>query len=182
MGTLILVFGPTRSGKSEWAEQLARNSGLTVTYVATAAENRDDPEWTARLERHRQRRPASWQTVCAPRDLTAVINRHDQYEHCLLVDSLGSWVSNWLETDEAAWQAVTAPWLTRLQAPRGTLILVAEEVGAGVVPAYALGRRFRDRLGHLMRQVGALARPVYWVTGGHVLDLSQLGQPLPSAG
>lgn len=182
MGTLILVCGPARSGKSEWAEQLALNSGLAVTYVATAAENPDDAEWTARLERHRQRRPATWQTVCAPRQLTEAISTHDVADRCLLVDSLGTWVSNWLAVDEAAWQAVTAPWLSQLQTPCGTLILVAEEVGAGVVPAYELGRLFRDRLGYLIRQIGAFAKPVYWVTGGHALDLSRLGQPLPGQG
>ena len=56
---------------------------------------------------------------------------------------------------------------------------MAEETGWGVVPAYSTGRLFRDRLGNLVRRLGAIANPVYLVTGGHVLNLSTLGFPLP---
>ena len=61
------------------------------------------------------------------------------------------------------------------------LVFVAEETGWGVIPAYPLGRLFRDRLGSLIRQLGAICQPVYLVTGGHVLNLSVLGTPLPSS-
>jgi adenosylcobinamide kinase/adenosylcobinamide-phosphate guanylyltransferase len=60
----------------------------------------------------------------------------------------------------------------------GTVIFVAEETGWGVVPAYPIGRLFRDRLGELVRKLGIIANPVYLVTGGHVLNLSVLGSPL----
>jgi adenosylcobinamide kinase/adenosylcobinamide-phosphate guanylyltransferase len=59
------------------------------------------------------------------------------------------------------------------------VILVAEETGWGVVPAYATGRLFRDRLGHLIRRVGAIAHTVYLVTGGYAVNLSEIGIPLP---
>ena len=45
MGKIILVTGPARSGKSEWAENLALESGKKVVYIATANENPHDLEW-----------------------------------------------------------------------------------------------------------------------------------------
>jgi len=69
--------------------------------------------------------------------------------------------------------------LAGLQYRSSQVIFVAEETGWGVVPAYQLGRTFRDRLGGLVRRLGAVADTVYLITGGHVLNLSQLGHPLP---
>ena len=66
---LILVTGAARSGKSEWAETLALGSNKTVTYVATATIDPNDPEWQARISRHQQRRPVTWTTICAVEDL-----------------------------------------------------------------------------------------------------------------
>jgi adenosylcobinamide kinase / adenosylcobinamide-phosphate guanylyltransferase len=68
--------------------------------------------------------------------------------------------------------------LASLEKTSGTIILVSEETGWGVVPAYPLGRLFRDRLGSLTRRVGAIAQAVYLVTAGYALDLTQLGTPL----
>ncbi len=181
MGRLTLVLGPARSGKSDWAEHLAQRTGLAVTYVATALENPADLEWTARIDKHRARRPTEWTTLAAPEELAAALRTNDVSQRCLLVDSLGTWVSNGLARAEADWAERTAAFLAVLVALRGECICVAEDVGAGVIPAYPSGRLFRDRLGHLVRQVGAIARPVYWVNGGHALNLSELGIPLPVA-
>ncbi|GAB4459696.1 MAG: hypothetical protein OHK0037_05610 [Elainellaceae cyanobacterium] len=98
---------------------------------------------------------------------------------CWLVDALGTWLANLLEQDDTTWQSTVSTLLSVLQASPADLILVAEETGWGVVPAYPLGRLFRDRLGSLTRRIGAIAQSVYLVTGGHALDLVQLGARLP---
>lgn len=178
-GKLILVTGPARSGKSEWAETLAVQTGKPVFYVATAAIDPNDLEWLERIEQHQRRRPASWTTMHVPIHLEATI-RQSSASRCLLVDSLGTWVANFLEQDEMSWIKIQQGLLDSLENTAADVILVAEETGWGVVPAYPIGRKFRDRLGALIRQVGALAAPVYLVTGGHVLNLSVLGSSLPS--
>jgi adenosylcobinamide kinase/adenosylcobinamide-phosphate guanylyltransferase len=99
---------------------------------------------------------------------------------CLLVDSLGTWVANFLEQDELTWQNIVQEFLETVQLVAADMIFVAEETGWGVVPPYPTGRTFRDRLGDLVRQLGAICQEVYLVTGGHVLNLSVLGSPLPS--
>lgn len=176
-GRIVLVTGAARSGKSEWAETLARRRNPRVTYVATAEVDPTDLEWQERIERHRRRRPSHWQTLSVPIHLAAAIEAAVP-PHCLLVDSLGTWVANLLHRDESAWQEIAVQFLDSLQRIQVDAILVAEEVGWGVVPAYPLGRQFRDRLGHLSRQVGALADAVYLVTGGHALNLSLLGEAI----
>ncbi|NEO23358.1 bifunctional adenosylcobinamide kinase/adenosylcobinamide-phosphate guanylyltransferase [Moorena sp. SIO4A5] len=179
---LILVTGPSRSGKSEWAETLAMQTGKSVIYVATATTNPDDPEWLARIEKHQQRRPSSWTTLLVPLDLPGTITNYSDINHCLLVDSLGTWVANCLEQDDTVWHQTLQNLWKSLTKVKGSVIFVAEEAGWGVVPAYPMGRSFRDRLGNLVRHLGHLANPVYLVTGGHVLNLSILGQPLPYKG
>jgi adenosylcobinamide kinase/adenosylcobinamide-phosphate guanylyltransferase len=113
-----------------------------------------------------------------PIDLAAAIQQAPA-EICLLVDSLGTWLANLLEQDAATWNTTQQELIRTLQASRSTVILVAEETGWGVVPAYPAGRLFRDRLGSLTRQIGTIADVVYLVAAGHVLNLSQLGRPLP---
>ncbi|HEY9750859.1 MAG TPA: bifunctional adenosylcobinamide kinase/adenosylcobinamide-phosphate guanylyltransferase [Allocoleopsis sp.] len=178
--SVCLVTGPARSGKSEWAEALAMQSDKTVIYVATAQTDPSDLEWQARIERHRDRRPTTWQTIAEPIDLTAVIQQAQPHQ-CLLVDSLGTWLANLLEQDEAAWEQTQQIFLESLQATQSQVILVAEETGWGVVPAYPIGRTFRDRLGSLVRHSSAIADVVYLVTGGYVLNLKNLGTPLNQA-
>lgn len=212
---LILVSGPARSGKSEFAEQLAQDSGLPVTYVATAALDTDDQDWAERIQQHRARRPTDWATLEAPNLLDALQDAlgdklqnafrigasttsipkaitlprgsrqpDDQQgkqptpAHCLLIDSLGTWVANRLETNDSEWRAEVEAVLEHLARLPALCILVAEETGWGVVPAYPLGRQFRDRLGHLVRQIAPLCETSYLVAAGHILDLGQLGRPL----
>lgn len=174
---LILVTGAARCGKSEWAETLTIESGKIVTYIATATIDPTDLEWQARILRHQQRRPPSWKTVAAIETLAAEIGR-SQSSDCILVDSLGTWVANLLDRSNIEWDQLTQELLGKLTTTLGTIILVAEETGWGVVPEYASGRLFRDRLGMLTRQIGSIASTVYLVTGGHVLNLSQLGTRL----
>ena len=175
---VILLTGPARSGKSEWAETLALQSGKSVIYVATAHMDPDDLEWQTRLKQHRHRRPENWVTLEVPQQLVATIETAT-HNHCLLIDSLGTWVANLLEQNDTSWERTVQSLLLSLQQAASDVILVAEETGWGVVPAYPSGRQFRDRLGSLVRRLGAIAQPVYLVTGGHVLNLSALGVPLP---
>ncbi len=176
---IVLVTGPARSGKSEWAENLAMKKGKPVVYVATAKIDPSDAEWQLRIEKHRQRRPSTWQTLAVPIELTATFSNSTS-ANCMLIDSLGTWVANLLNLDEENWEKKERELLNTLQVSEADVIFVAEETGWGVVPAYESGRKFRDRLGKLSRQIGAIADTVYLVTAGHVLNLSVLGQPLAS--
>jgi len=162
-GHLTLVVGGARSGKSRVAEELAASTGEPVTYVATAVVTADDPDLAERVTRHRARRPASWQTLEAGASLPQALVGLDG---AVLVDALGTWVAATpdLRVDPAE--------LCRVLARRkGRTVVVSEEVGLGVHPETALGRRFRDVLGELNQAVAAVADEVLLVVAGRVLRL-----------
>jgi adenosylcobinamide kinase / adenosylcobinamide-phosphate guanylyltransferase len=175
---LILVTGPSRSGKSDWAEALATQSEQPVLYIATSINSPDDREWQARIQRHRDRRPAHWTLWEVPQVLSEAISQAPE-QHCILIDSLGTWLANQLDQTTEQWQKTEAELLTTLQRSTQPIILVAEEVGWGVVPAYPAGRLFCDRLGTLSRRIGVLADRVYLVVTGYALDIKALGQAVP---
>jgi adenosylcobinamide kinase / adenosylcobinamide-phosphate guanylyltransferase len=178
LGRLILVTGPTRSGKSDWAEALADRSQQSVLYIATSLSDPQDLEWQARIEAHRDRRPQVWTTLEVPYALSKAIYEASS-PCCLLIDALGTWVANSLEQSNEAWRQTEAEFLDALYGSLNRIILVAEEVGWGIVPAYPAGRLFRDRLGELVRHAGAMSDQVYLVAAGYAFDIKKLGQSVP---
>jgi adenosylcobinamide kinase / adenosylcobinamide-phosphate guanylyltransferase len=178
LSKVVLVTGPSRSGKSEWAETLAGQSRKAVVYVATAIIDPKDSEWQERIEQHQKRRPSNWTTLTVPEQLSATL-ADAKPNTCLLVDSLGTWIANLLQQEDADWENTVTEFLDTVDLVAAEMIFVAEETGWGVVPAYPIGRKFRDRLGSVVRHLGAISHTVYLVTGGHVLNLSLLGSPLP---
>lgn len=177
--SIVLVTGPARSGKSEWAESLALKSNNCVIYIATALVNPDDVDWVKRITKHRRRRPEQWLTweVTALQLIDAIAT--SAASSCLLVDSLGTWVASLLDKDATEWEKIVENLLNTLHKATQEIIFVAEETGWGVVPAYPSGRIFRDRLGNLVRRISAICASVYLVTGGYALNLTTLGSPLP---
>lgn len=175
MGKVILITGPARSGKSEWAEKLALNS-KNVVYIATSNRDANDPEWLLRIQQHVIRRPQNWLTLEVPIFLSQALA--NVKPDCILVDSLGTWVANLLEQEETQWDNTVGDFLNTVELVAADIIFVAEETGWGVVPAYPVGRKFRDRLGSLVRRLSKISDTVYLVTGGYALNLSTLGTPL----
>jgi adenosylcobinamide kinase / adenosylcobinamide-phosphate guanylyltransferase len=174
MKKAILVTGPARSGKSEWAERLAHQSGLQVVYIATAQVDPDDQEWQDRIRQHQERRPAAWHTEPVPIDLPNTLQKAPAGT-CLLVDSLGTWLANVLDYDQETWSKTVHQLADSLSQTPASVIFVSEETGWGIVPAYPTGRLFRDRLGALTQQIAATCDAVYLVTAGYALDLKTLG-------
>jgi adenosylcobinamide kinase / adenosylcobinamide-phosphate guanylyltransferase len=185
---LILITGPVRSGKSAFAEQLARASGKPVTYVATARYDPNDPEWVERIAHHRARRPADWEVVevgGAGTPGLAVLIRDTPEERVLLVDSLGTWLADRMSAHNgdislhaSALEKEAGDLLEALCGSPTRVILVGEEVGWGIVPPYPSGRLFRDILGRLQQRLMREAEQAYLVVAGHALDLHALGKPI----
>jgi histidinol-phosphate aminotransferase len=172
-GRRVLVLGGSRSGKSRHAEQLLADAA-PVTYVATALGDPADPEWTARIERHRTRRPAGWATA-ETTDPAKLI--HQAAAGALLIDSVTTWLARVMD-DCGCWSEVPpedadlrlADAVDTLVGAWGaaavTVVAVSDEVGSGVVPGTASGRRFRDALGELNQRLAAAADEVWLVTAG----------------
>ncbi|MFQ5623261.1 MAG: bifunctional adenosylcobinamide kinase/adenosylcobinamide-phosphate guanylyltransferase [Paracoccaceae bacterium] len=171
---LTLVLGGARSGKSALAERLARETGRPLTYVATCLPA--DDEMRARVEEHRKRRGAGWRTIEAPRDLPQAVAGVPDGQVCL-IDCLTLWASNRM-AEGADPDADSRSLLAALTASGGRLICVSNEIGMGLVPENAVGRRFRDIQGRLNQAVAGQADTVVFVAAGLPLTLKG-GLPEP---
>jgi adenosylcobinamide kinase/adenosylcobinamide-phosphate guanylyltransferase len=166
-----LILGGARSGKSRQAQQLAIESGLEVTYIATARDS-DDPEMAARIQRHREERPAHWQLIEEPVSLARVLLEQAAPTRCVLVDCLTLWLSNLLLGDDpSVLQNEREALQTALPGLRGRVILVSNEVGLGIVPMGELSRRFVDEAGWLHQSLAAVCEQVLFVAAGLPLIL-----------
>ena len=169
-GTLprvTLILGGARSGKSRYGEDLIEDRlGTTyraATYIATA-EARDN-EMAARIAQHRARRGQAWHTVEEPLALADALSLYTDPERPVLVDCLTLWLSNMLLADREI-ERETATLVEVLCEVKGPALLIANEVGYGVVPDNALARRFRDAAGRLNQTVAGAADSVVLVAAG----------------
>ncbi|MFM7314151.1 MAG: bifunctional adenosylcobinamide kinase/adenosylcobinamide-phosphate guanylyltransferase [Cyanobium sp.] len=176
--SFTVICGPSGGGKSRWAEHLAHGSGKPVVYLATGPLLPEDPDWQCRLERHRRRRPSGWRCQEVGGELSAAIDALAPDETAL-IDSLGTWVSAWLDTSAEHWSRLSGQLVTSLLHCRASVLLVSEEVGWGVVPSSAQGCLFRQRLVDLVQQLMPHAQGVWLVVAGRAIDLQVLGRPVP---
>lgn len=158
---LTLVLGGARSGKSRYAESLITALLPPWTYVATAEAG--DDEMAIRIKAHRARRGAQWRTIEAPRDLAAALAACKATP--AVVDCLTLWLSNLLLAD-ADIEKETERLEQSIATVGAPLVLVANEVGAGIVPDHPLGRKFRDLHGILNQRMAARADRVVVMMAG----------------
>lgn len=167
---LIVVGGGVRSGKSRFALERARVLGPRRVLVATA-EALDD-EMRERIAHHRRERGEEFRTVEAPRDLVGATSGITDAD-VVVIDCLTMWLANLLlaEAGEPRIEAEVERWLGIVEAAPFTTIAVTNEVGMGIVPESALGRRFRDVQGRCNQRLAARAREIYLAALGTVLRL-----------
>ena len=185
MGKLILLLGGARSGKSSFAEEKAREWGAdNVLYVATS-EAKDD-EMRLRVRKHQAGRPATWTTLEAPRDVARAIRESKTQADVILVDCITFLVSNYLMAaseptdnpfglpssdpfDEAIETVIRADINALAEYAHEhdlSMLVVSNEVGLGLVPAYDLGRAYRDLLGRANQDLARQADEVYLLVAG----------------
>ncbi|WXL27824.1 bifunctional adenosylcobinamide kinase/adenosylcobinamide-phosphate guanylyltransferase [Ectopseudomonas mendocina] len=160
-----LILGGARSGKSSLAERLAYESGLDVTYFATAQAL--DAEMSARITHHQARRPDHWALVEEPLSLADALLAQASESKCLLVDCLTLWLSNLLMLEDESRLRVECDALLRLipELP-GEVILVSNETGLGVVPLGELSRRYVDEAGWLHQALAQQCERVVFCVAG----------------
>jgi len=163
----ILVIGGCRSGKSRHALELAEKiSGSKRIFIATCMPL--DDEMKERIDRHKKERDKSWTTIEAPVELPEVINEKSREGDVILVDCLTLWINNLLmETertdiiDDHIQKLIIA-----LEKAKCPIILVSNEVGAGIVPENRLARQFRDLAGFANQKVAECADSVILMVAG----------------
>jgi adenosylcobinamide kinase/adenosylcobinamide-phosphate guanylyltransferase len=191
---MVLILGGARSGKSAFAERLAAGSGRSVAFIATATAS--DDEMRERIARHRASRPKGWHTLEEPLDLAGAVRQASELADVLLLDCVTLWLGNVLSQesgqherddggeefyttgklfDERALQEIeTMLGVVKSLGPNKMLIAITNEVGLGIVPAYPLGRLYRDTLGYVNQRLAQAADRVYLMVAGLAVDIKRL--------
>lgn len=164
-----LILGGARSGKSRYAEQLAQASNLPVSVIVTA--QAQDDEMAQRIAHHQANRPTHWQVIEAPFNLAAALYTHARDGHYIIVDCLTLWLTNLLCQTPDQLQHERDALLAVLPTLPGTILLVSNEVGMGIIPMGELSRRFVDEAGWLNQAVAGACERVTLVAAGLPLVL-----------
>ncbi|MDH8679149.1 bifunctional adenosylcobinamide kinase/adenosylcobinamide-phosphate guanylyltransferase [Fusibacter bizertensis] len=185
MSKIHLVVGGARSGKSSFAEECAKNQTEKVVYLATAVVT--DTDMANRIEKHKLDRPQFWHTIERYRDFQAITSQREFLEaDMLLLDCLTVMTTNLMFEEHQDYDAISKEKLYEIEQvviseideliniarkSNKSLIIVTNEVGMGLVPAYKLGSYFRDIAGRVNRHVASAADEVTFVAVGIPLKL-----------
>jgi adenosylcobinamide kinase / adenosylcobinamide-phosphate guanylyltransferase len=172
---LTLILGGARSGKSDFAQQLAHKRGDdNVLFIATA--QAFDEEMRTRIQNHRAARPAAWKTLEAPHDIARALGSNSA--DVILLDCATLWTSNILLANETDATQVALRELDELLAwyrvSSCELIVVSNEVGLGIVPDNELARAYRDLLGIVNKKLAACADEVFLLVAGLPVEVKSL--------
>ncbi len=191
--SIHLILGGARSGKSAYAEKLAIESSLPVTYIATAQIY--DDEFKARVQYHKDRRPTNWNLVEEPHFLSTALqanihkaceaSKNPRTKKCIIIDCLTLWLAQCicpecLPVEGVDWPAQREAFLAELVKLQelfqdnnfqGKLILVSNEVGMGIVPLGEINRQFQDEQGRLNQAVAQIADKVSFIAAGLPITL-----------
>ncbi len=171
---LHLILGGARSGKSAYAERLASESKLAVTYIATAQVY--DDEFALRVAHHQARRPKNWEIVEAPFNLATSLEKYANKNLFVIVDCLTLWLAQCICPDCASpetvsWEEERSALLNIIPNLNSEVILVSNEVGMGIVPLGEINRQFQDEQGRLNQAVATLVDRVSFIAAGLPLQL-----------
>ena len=169
-----LILGGARSGKSAYAEKLALTTKQPVTYIATAQIY--DAEFGNRVAHHKTRRPAHWHTIEQPFNLGETLLSTAKANECVIIDCLTLWLAQCICPDcerpqNFSWQDERQALLDALPKLTGTVIIVSNEVGMGIVPLGEINRQFQDEQGRLNQDVAGIADKVSFIAAGLPITL-----------
>lgn len=185
MSRLIMVTGGARSGKSTYAENLAKDYKEQIGYVATGIIT--DEDMAKRIEHHKMNRPATWPTFEQYRDFEQLTN-DERFDTCdvFLLDCLTVMITNLMFDEEVDFDTCSMETVEVIEAKIKTeitslidvmaesnkvLIVVSNEVGLGLVPPYRLGNLFRDIAGRMNQYLASQADEVTFIVSGLPLKL-----------
>jgi adenosylcobinamide kinase/adenosylcobinamide-phosphate guanylyltransferase len=166
MAEIIFITGPTRSGKSRRAVEIAQAWGDDVVFVATYRSDADDAEMAERVRLHRAERPAKWRTLESPQDIAQTLGDLRPTPSGAVIDSLTLWLGDRFEQDDASLIAEWDHQLDCFGAASHPVIIVGDEIGWAPVPTDKALRRFCDLAGLLGQRTAARASEAWLMVAG----------------
>ena len=175
LSNIVFVTGGTKSGKSEFAEHLAKKL-KKLTYVALSGNNTNDKEWQRKITIHKERRPKNW-ILIETEDLLNTLNQEDGP---LLIDSIGGFVMESINRENKDWIAMMDSLIFLLKRRRSLTFIVGEQVGWSLVSEYKIGNTYIERIGELQKRITKISKDNWLAINGRAIKIDEISLEIPT--
>ena len=172
---IVFVTGGTKSGKSEFAEHLAKEANK-LSYVALSGKNTNDEEWQRKINIHQERRPKNWKLI----ETTDLLNTLNQEDGPLLIDSIGGFVMESIDRENKEWLAMMDSLIFLLKKRRSLTFIVGEQVGWSLVSEYKIGNTYIERIGELQKRITKISKDNWLAINGRAIKIDEISLEIPT--
>ena len=171
---IIFITGGTKSGKSEFAEHLAKET-RELSYVALSENRIADKEWQEKINLHRKRRPKEWKLI----ETTNLLSTLRKEKGPLLIDSIGGFVMESIERENKEWSTKMQSLITLLTKRRSVTFIVGEQVGWSLVSEYKIGNTYIERIGELQKRITRISNDNWLAINGRAIKIDEISLEIP---
>ena len=172
---IVFITGGTKSGKSEFAEHLAKKT-KKLSYVALSEINIDDNEWQQKIDLHQKRRPNDWKLI----ETTDLINTLINEDGPLLIDSIGGFVMESIQKEHKEWSMKMHSLITLLKKRKNITFIVGEQVGWSLVSEYKIGNTYIERIGELQKRLTKISKDNWIAINGRAIKIDEISLEIPT--
>ena len=172
---IIFITGGTKSGKSEFAEHLAKKSDQ-LSYVALSENNTDDKEWQEKITSHKKRRPKDWKLI----ETTNLLNILSKEDGPLLIDSIGGFVMESIDRENDEWLTKMHSLICLLKKRKSMTFIVGEQVGWSLVSEYKIGNRYIERIGEIQKRITKISKNNWLAINGRAIKIDEISIEIPT--
>ena len=172
---IIFITGGTKSGKSEFAEHLAKEA-KNLSYVALSENNMEDKEWQEKIKVHRKRRSKDWKLI----ETTDLLNTLSNEDGPLLIDSIGGFVMESIEKEHKEWCRKMHLLISLLMKRKSITFIVGEQVGWSLVSEYRIGNIYIERIGELQKRITKISKDNWLAINGRAIKIDEISIDIPT--
>ena len=172
---IIFITGGTKSGKSEFAEYLAK-SAKKLSYIALSEKHIEDKEWQEKINLHRKRRPNDWKLI----ETTDLLNTLCIEKGPLLIDSIGGFVMESIGKEHNEWSTKMNLLISLLIKRKCITIIVGEQVGWSLVSEYKIGNTYIERIGELQKRITKISKDNWLAINGRSIKIDEISLEIPN--
>jgi adenosylcobinamide kinase/adenosylcobinamide-phosphate guanylyltransferase len=172
---IVFITGGTKSGKSEFAEHLAKKI-KKLSYVALSENKLDDKDWQDKINSHRKRRPNDWILI----ETTDLLNTLRKEEGPLLIDSIGGFVMEIIEKEQTEWITKMNSLISLLIKRKSITFIVGEQVGWSLVSEYKIGNTYIERIGELQKRITKISKDNWLAINGRAIKIDEISIEIPN--
>ncbi|MBO6970380.1 MAG: bifunctional adenosylcobinamide kinase/adenosylcobinamide-phosphate guanylyltransferase [Prochlorococcus marinus CUG1431] len=175
LSNIIFITGGTKSGKSEFAEHLAKEI-KELSYVALSEKNIDDKEWQEKINLHQKRRPKDWKLI----ETTDLLNTLSKEDGPLLIDSIGGFVMESIGKEHNEWSTMMNLLTSLLMKRKSLTFIVGEQVGWSLVSEYKIGNTYIERIGELQKRITKISKDNWLAINGRAIKIDEISIEIPT--